>query len=195
MWKLGCLGAVAVIVAIPIVAGLYLPWWGTVLVIIAEIVALRLAVPRLLALALRRFGMRLLDTKSRVLRDASVRILRVEPYDGPSFRRTRELQSPEDEDEEVFEAEATPPPTFAGRHVMVEFTLTPRPGGGPMSHWDPSDLRIVAFDTRIGRNIDDDHDDDHAATLEDITLIDEAGREIDDIDKRSGAARRRCAGG
>src|SRR5690606_95755 len=120
MWKLGCLGAVAVIVAIPIVAGLYLPWWGTVLVIIAEIVALRLAVPRLLALALRRFGMRLLDTKSRVLRDASVRILRVEPYDGPSFRRTRELQSPEDE-EEVFEAEATPPPTFAGRHVMVEF--------------------------------------------------------------------------
>jgi hypothetical protein len=174
--------------------------WGTILVIVAEAALLLIGGPKLAGWGVKRFMLNLFMTKSRALRDAGVHVHRVEhaPRPASAAEAAGEIgdssegeSSGGDEQSESNEDEEDGEPTLADhRFVLVEFTVTPRPGSSRMSHWEPGEISLVPFDARV--DPDHDTDDKFSANAHTIMMVDDAGNENDDFDKVVGPARLRA---
>jgi hypothetical protein len=181
MFKLGCLVMLFVLIGLPVLAGRFLPWWGTCLVILGEGLLLVFVAPRLIAIAIERVAVGLFRTKSAVLKAARVRVHCVEPTSEPTDGESDEIQT----DGSAEQGPLDDQPTLPMRYVLIDFTLTPAPGASRMTHWEPRELMLVPFD--LGNDIKED--DNRSASVARMTIVDEAGDSTEEFDKISGAAR------
>ncbi|HQY87814.1 MAG TPA: hypothetical protein PK402_04095, partial [Tepidisphaeraceae bacterium] len=72
MIRFGCALVILIVIGIPILALKYLPTWGALLVISAEVLLLIVGGPKLIGWGIKRMAMRMFSVKSRVLRGATV---------------------------------------------------------------------------------------------------------------------------
>jgi hypothetical protein len=199
--RLGCFLAVVVFFGIPAVASRFLPWWGTLLVVVAEFALLGKLGPWLIKRQVQGFAKRMFLTKSDVLKGAQVHVWRVEPVysadppapvaglieqDGSPVGETPADPSPTDDDAD--EADRV-----EGRLVLIEATVTPLPGQGQMQHWDPAEITLVPFDADVSYEATEKTDGSppDEAHLKRLSLIDDHGQEVVDLDKLAGPARLR----
>ena len=201
MLRLGCLLLIIILIAIPAIASQYLTTWGTILVIVAEAAALLIGGPKLLSWGLKRAMLGLFMTKSRVLRNAGIHVHRVEATersaDPPraeaaateSSEASSESEIEDDEQKDEDEDDDTLAPADH-RFVLVDFTITPKPAQSKMSHWEPGELMLVPFDSKV----DPEHDTDSkvSANADRIRLVEESGQETEDFDKIVGPAHLRA---
>ena len=87
MFRLGCAAILVLMFAIPAIAAHYLPWWGVILVLIAEVFVLLRVGPALVKYGFKRLFLGLFLTKSRVLKGATVEIHEVRMTPRPVRRR------------------------------------------------------------------------------------------------------------
>ena len=190
MIKFGCLALVGVLIAIPAFAARYLPWWGTVLLIVADVTLLVVAGPKLAAFAFKQFAMGLFNRKSRALRGARVHVHRIEPAEKPAS--LTEPESPAEQDDETDDELETPdePEEPDDRHyVLVDFTITPQATSGAMRYYDTTELMLVPYDAEVGLT---EHSTlGGSASVAEQWLVDESGKATTDFDKLTGPARLR----
>jgi hypothetical protein len=197
--KIGCLALVGVLIAIPAIAARFLPWWGTLLVIFAEVTLLVVGGPKLVVFGLKHFALRMVGRKSRALRGAQVRVHRVEPTEKPApltqdDSAETEADDDDDDDDEDVSGEgasgaAEPAVSDDRRYVLVEFTLTPQAGPAAMEYYDTTELKLVPYDAQVG--LTEKPTSGHEADVVEQWLIDEAGTATRDFDKLTGPARLR----
>lgn len=204
MIRLGCLLLVVLLVGVPAVAAQFLPWWAVVLVFVGEVALLVLSIPKLIKFGFTRFAMGLFTTKSRVLHGAGVHVHRVEAVEKPgeddepiSPLIEQAAESPveahdDDNDEEATDdAEDESADRADYRYVLVEFTLTPRPGQSKMTHYEPSEIMLIPFDQKVAMD-QNRLADGIGAAVESIAVIDESGNETPEFDKLTGKSRLRA---
>lgn len=194
MFKIGCLALVGVLIAIPAFAARYLPWWGTLLLIVAEVTLLVVGGPKLAAFAFKQFAMGLFNRKSRALRGAQVRVHRIEPTQKPASLTRDESAEDEDDEGEKKSGEESGSPEEPeepdDRHyVLVEFTITPQANRGAMQYYDTTELMLVPYDAEVGLTEHSTLGD--SASVAEQWFIDEAGNATLDFDKLTGTARLR----
>ena len=109
MFRLGCAAILVLMFAIPAIAAHYLPWWGVILVLIAEVLFLLRAGPALVKYGFKRLFLGLFLTKSRVLKGATVKIHEVRLTARPVRRRQLDTQpqSPDQQRTEITAADGT----------------------------------------------------------------------------------------
>ena len=207
MFRLGCAVILVLMFAIPAIAAHYLPWWGVILVLIAQVFVLLRAGPALIKYGAKRVFLRLFLGKSRVLKGAKVEVHEVRLTPRPVRRRQldSQAQATDERREEIRAADGTivttpvesetPSDANAGgesdeetknhRYVLVDFTLTPPPAAGQMQFYDPSELLLIPFNSRISLT-EDPTADGVSASAHDLTLIDPSGGETKDFDKLTG---------
>jgi hypothetical protein len=207
MLRLGCAAILVLMFAIPAVAAHYLPWWGVILVLIGQVFVLLRAGPALIKYGAKRVFMRLFLTKSRVLKGAKVEVHEVRLTARPARRRQldSQAQAAGEQREEITAADGTIVTTPVGsetepdadedgepdeetknnRYVLIDFTITPPPASGQMQFYDPSELLLVPFNSRISPT-EDPAADGVSASAHDLTLIDESGGATKDFDKLTG---------
>jgi hypothetical protein len=214
MFRLGCAAILVLMFAIPAIAARYLPWWGVVIVLIAEVFFLLRAGPALLKYGFKRFFLRIFLTKSRVLKGATVQVHEVRLTTRPARRRQLNAQpeSPDQQRTEVTAADGTIISTPVAdsdpdsqpddqdvedsdddsqadskndRFVLIDFTLTPIPGVSRMQHYEPSELLLIPINAKISLT-EDPTSDGLSASAHDLTLIDPAGAQTKDFDKLTG---------
>lgn len=195
MLRLGCALLLAFVILIPVVASRYLPWWGTLLVVLAEIVLLVTSIPRLAKFGFKRLAISLFLTKSRVLRGAMVEVHAIDAVPAPARPVPDGNGGPAAEDAPADAAAADDdPPEPPRRHVRVDLTVTPLGGASRMRFWDPSDLLLVTHDAPPLDPMTGDPGPDEAATgsPRDIRLVDpDTGGEDEVEDKLTGRTRLR----
>jgi len=169
-------------VAIVGVSAMYLPWWGTALVVLGLVVLAAKLIPVFVSRGLSDVMTKLFDTKSRVLRDAQVAVHTVELTERPPVVQDEELDELE-LDEDTIDPETT-------KYVLVDATITPGDPTGPMQHWEPGEFRLVGFEhdtslEALAEGLDEGGDVMHAERL------DADGTADDDFDKVVGEHRLR----
>ncbi len=109
MFRLGCAAILVLMFAIPAIAAHYLPWWGVLLVLIAEVFFLLKAGPALIKYGFKRLFLRLFLTKSRVLKGATVQVHEVSLTTRPVRRRRLDArtEAPDQQRTEVTAADGT----------------------------------------------------------------------------------------
>ena len=165
MLKPFVLMALILVVAVPIVAGQFLPWWGTLLVIAGEITLLLAFGPRLIAAGIKRYLLTLFKRKGEVLRNAQLTVHAISEVAAPEAR---------DADEEL-------------RYLLIDMTIKPSAAEGPFNLWDPSDLLIVPESSRVALE-KEPATEEIAADPTDIKLVAMDGSESES-EKLSGTAR------
>jgi hypothetical protein len=200
MFRIGCLFLVLLLIGIPAVSARYMPWWGTVLVVLGEGLLLLFLGPKLAGFAIRRFALGVFMTKSKVLRDATVSVHRVEPTERPARRAADDddddgNEGEDDEDDTEPDEEESEPDDEDDdaddkpvHYVLVDFTLTPKPGLSVMQFYDPSELMLAPFDHKVTFEEDPTDDDAGLASVERLWLVNESGAETEDFDKITGPA-------
>lgn len=175
MIRLGCLAFLVLFVSIPVIAAQFLPWWGVILVLLAEFAGLVIAIPLAIRWGIKRLIGRLFDAKSGVLRNAKVEVHSVTLVARPprvvnrDVNETLELPGtigvdpqgdfappPSEGNPNVVEgevidpnepAESDPPGT---RYVRVDCVIAPHAKRvTPMAYWDPSDLRLIPYGRKV----------------------------------------------
>ncbi len=190
-WRVGCLIAFVVIIGAPVLASRYLPWWGTLLFIAAEGASLLWGIPRLIRFGARRFATGLFTAKSRVLRGAMVQIHRVELQEGPEPAQAVGLIEDQSEDGPVSAVKRSDRAMPIGqRFVLIEFTITSRKGASRMQFYEPDELMLIAFNSKIDIS-SDPTSDDTAGVIRKCVIVDENGVETEDFDKVTGPNRLR----
>ena len=179
MLKLTILILLIVIVAVPIAAGQILPWWGTLLVLLVEVVLLASMGPRLIAFVIKYYLLGLFKTKSSVLRGAQVEIHAVKHTEKPA-RQTGEDRQDTDEEEDKG-------PT---RHVMVDCTIRPKAGVSAMQFYDPAELMLVPFDAVPSMNENSATEELSTCVIR-LRQVNDAGEESEVPEKLTGMARLR----
>jgi hypothetical protein len=194
MIRIGCLLAFVLIVGIPVVAAKFLPWWGTLLVILGEAFVLVLGGPKLVKYGFKRFALGLFQTKSRVLKDAGVHVHRVEATTKPVREAASAAALPDADDADDDEEAESPAPAEPdnNRYVLVEFTLTPQPNQSKMAYYDPSELMLIPFDAKVKMDEDPTSSGGAEANVDTLHLIDDAGGETTDFDKLTGRSHLRA---
>ncbi len=139
MLRLGCLIAVILIVVVSVLIIKFLPWWGAILAFAGLAVVGFVLVPKLISRGISRIGMGLFETKSKVLRDAQVTIHATQWTEKPD-------RSSIEDDDEYYEEEDD----SSLRFLLVEATITPKPGQSEMQHYEPLEMMLVPFDKPVG---------------------------------------------
>lgn len=181
MLRIGCLLVVAVLaifIAIPVVASRYIPWYATLLLIVAEVALLIFVVPKLGKWIFKRALTGMLGMKSKVLRNATVEVHSLEKVPKP-LRRVEPSQAPTDEIQTPEGTVVTGSPTEEAnddddekdkpgtRYVRVDCTITPGKTAGPMQLYEPDDIVLVSWDKKVSlRSMEDEDDSNEAAAVE-----------------------------
>lgn len=159
-WKLWFLVGLTAIIAAPIVASRFLPWWGTMLVLLVEVALIIALGPQMIRWAITRIVVSLLQKKSRVLRGADLRIEQVSLTVRPD-------DAGEEDD---------------CRYVQIRGTLIPQPHASEMQFYEPGELLLVPYDATV--SLDEHQDDAQSASAVRVRLIEETnlpGREAEKI--------------
>lgn len=174
-----------------VAAFVYLEWWQAILVSGFTFLFL-IAVARVLVqMAVGKVGnmaKALFDTKSRVLRGASVQVHAVRPSTPPAEVLQAGNALPPGEDDEEEARAAVDAAVAAARNLHwfeVEATIfpaTPRPS--PMTHWDIDDLRLVPLGAKPIAWTDNTADDDeNEFGLHEILIVAD-GRAVSPADSK-----------
>jgi hypothetical protein len=138
------IGFVGALIALPAFLAPLVPWWGVVLIVVGELVALRYTFFRILGLMFGVFVWAGLRVGVRGMRGAKVEVhsIKVVPRPGPDEVVRRESGSV-DHAEGEGDAEPDAPGT---RYVRVECTVTPSPkvqaSNWPVKHYDPGSFKL-----------------------------------------------------
>jgi hypothetical protein len=137
---------VAALIVLPVATAPLVPWWGTLLIIVGELVFLRYALFKILGAIFGIFTWVGIRVGVRGMRGAKVDIhsVRVVPRPGPDEIVRSESGSV---DEEPGETDAAPEPDAPGtRYVKVDCTVTPSPkvqaSNWPVKHYDAGAFKI-----------------------------------------------------
>lgn len=176
------LGALFTFVVATIAAFTYLEWWQAILVsMLTFMVVVRVTkwiITKFVIGRISDFAQGIFQTKSQVLKGASVDVHLVAPSEPPS-----DLELYDDDDEPI---EMDP----QLRWYNIELTIFPESDSeGPMTHWDVDDLVLVPITNDV--NEDGGPDETNMVELYGTQLI-EDGRAIDfDDSKLNGPQRLR----
>lgn len=158
------------VVAVPIVAGRVLPWWGALLVLLVEIPLILTLAPRMIGSLIMRRLIGVFQVKSQVLANAQTTVHGVVEIEAPTDLDERETERLGDNPEPV-------------RYVQVDFTLTPEASGD----YGVADLCLVSRDAPANTT---GEADENAAFAAKVRLVSPDGEESS-CDQLSGPARLR----
>ncbi|MEO0964307.1 MAG: hypothetical protein AAFY08_04235 [Planctomycetota bacterium] len=160
MIKLGCLLIVVLLIAIPVIAAQFLPWWAVLLIVMVLAAVLIFGLPKLIGYGFKRFFVGLFEGKSRVLRGAEVTVHEVAEVPRPASLDAEEREDVPGEDGEGFDTEVADDDEPV-RYVMIDCTITPKPSAGKFQHWEPSELQLCPYDksTKLDLSGEDDPTD------------------------------------
>jgi len=143
MLKLIVMLLFALVVGIALTFYYFGVWMGILSIAVAFVILGKL-VPAMIGAGIKRFAMKMFESKSIVLRGATVVVHGVTPGEAPRY-------DPEDiDDEEGDEGEEGDEDESPARYVDIDVTITPKPQADcptPFAMWDPYDLTIVPSDT------------------------------------------------
>lgn len=194
MTKYLILAFFAIVIAVPVAASYFLPWWGTLLAIVGEVIFLGITVPALVKYGFKKFAMGLFESKSKVLRKAQVELHRCEATTKPGGDKgmlpendgsARELEREYGDTEQKYETRG---------YVLIDCTITPKQKYAvPMTHWDPVDFALVPYSKPTGINHMDEDMQDDEGQLASVNMVDSNGVELEDseFDKIAGPMRLR----
>lgn len=135
----------AAFLIVPAIAAAHLPWWGTALVVVAELIVLRYTLFRFLGFCFATFvwvGLRL-GTAGMRGTTVVVHAVDVVPPPEPGAIARRESGSVDEEPDETLELD--PPGT---RSVRVELTVTPparlETSNWPIKHYDAGSFHLTS---------------------------------------------------
>jgi hypothetical protein len=155
------LAALFVFVVVTVAAFRYLEWWQAILASAATFILILFGAKLLIKSVIGNLGnlaKGLFETKSKVLRGATIQVHSVRPTEPPAdavAAATGDGEPGEDEDE----GEKPADPRDLSWYE-IETTIFPDQNeAGPMTHWDIDDLRLVPIDAPP-MSMDDDNDDD-----------------------------------
>jgi hypothetical protein len=152
-----CMWAVVVVLLVVTLLTLsliYLPWWGTGLVLLALMLTLALSFKWIAGKVMERFFIGIFDIKSKALREAGAEVHSVKQVEAPV--RESDMQMV-DEQAPPEQAKEEPVRIF----YAVEATITPKPAMGKAFHlWDIDDVMMVPYDLKVTRSADEGIDDE-----------------------------------
>jgi|GEM_PF-2201184 len=196
MLRLGCLLIFIIFGGAIALSTMYLPWWGTLLVICGVGLLVVLVVPKLISRGVVNFAKGMIEEKSKVLRNATVIIHEMVWADPPpALDCDSEWDADEDEEGMDDEYDDTEAQYQSMRHLRMIVTIQPAAQIGKMSHYDLDDLAIVPFGKRtdmesldeepeFDSDADDLPSDEAILRLTELALPD--GGWTDDFDKVTG---------
>jgi hypothetical protein len=159
------LAAFFVFVVATVAAFRYLEWWQAIIASAITFFLMVFGAKMLIKSFLGNLGnlaKGLFETKSKVLRGATIQVHSVSPTEVPaealpSEEDEEEETDPDDEDEEG--EKPTDPRDLSW--YQIETTIFPdQNAAGPMTHWDIDDLRLVPSDAPPMSMDDDDNEGD-----------------------------------
>lgn len=115
----------------------FLPWWASLIIIVAVVLSLKWVVPFLIG----RIFMAPFKLKGKVLAGAQVTIHEVKPADAPDFDDDYDDDDYEDDDYEDDEAARL-------KWHYVDVTITPQSATEGFTHWEPGELFLVGMDAK-----------------------------------------------
>lgn len=146
----------AALVAILVAAVRYLPWWGILLTLAGEALALYLGFKFAFQRLLTAVFMIPFKAKGAVLKGATIEVHSIEAAEAPPALQD---ESPEDEDEDP-KSESPRPPAPPRVYHRLDVTITPRPPTGRgFQFWEPGDLTLMPAKAEVSFESDDDNDD------------------------------------
>lgn len=136
------LAVLVALVAVPVVAAGFVPWWGTVLVILAELVFLRYTLFRILGMMFAIFVSVGLRLGTMNMRGAKVEVHGVKVVPKPELAAVPKPNSGS-VDLEEHEASVLEPDGEGTRYVQVDCTITPAANAaGPVRHFDAGGFKL-----------------------------------------------------
>ncbi len=138
-------GFLAALITLPVATAPYVPWWGTLLIILGELVLLRYTFFKILGLMFGMFVSVGLRLGTRGMRDARVDVhsIAVVPPPGPEAIVKRESGSVDEDEDDEAAPEADAPGT---RYVKLDCTVTPSPtlraSSSPVNHYEPGAFKL-----------------------------------------------------
>lgn len=190
MFKLGCLVVVVVLIAIPVIAAQFLPWWAVLLVVVGLAALLIFGLPKLIGYGFKRFFVGMFEGKSRVLRGAEVIVHEVAEVPRPASldAENPELDGMTADVDYVEVDEDKGEDDEPARYIMIDCTITPKPSAGKFQHWEPSELQLCPYDkpTKMDFDGDDDpvgaEDEGHVVEASSVGAVESIEDEEDDDD-------------
>lgn len=193
------IAALLAFVVVTIAAFVYLKWWQALLVVVFMILGTMLGLRLLMKSIGQVIGKAMtkaFELKSNALKGAMVQVHSVEPTDAPPPRlieQADENGNGEDDEIEDDEPAGISEPARPLVYYRIDFTLTPNPSPGPMTHWDVDDLVVVDVNApplRLdlsGKTPDPDPGEgDH---FESVQILNDWRLEADDEGKHEGPRR------
>ena len=142
-----------VLVAVLVAAVRYLPWWGVLLTLAGEALALYLVFKFAFRRILAALFMIPFKAKGAVLRGATTAVHSIEAAEAPPSRGDA---SPDDEEGDST-VDSPRPPALPRAYYRLDVTITPRPPTGRgFQHWEPGELMILPANARASLDEDDD---------------------------------------
>ncbi len=138
---------VSALITLPVIASHYVPWWGTVAIIVAELIFLRYALFKILGLMFGIFVSVGLRIGTQGMRGATVNIhsINVVPPPDPLPPELAESQSGSIDDDPD---EAPEPDAPGTRYIVVDCTVTPsrksETSDWPVKHYDAGSFALSA---------------------------------------------------
>lgn len=157
MIRIGCFVIFVVTATIIAVSAAYLPWWGTLLVVIGLGATLCFVIPLLIKFGLTRFAKGLFETKSRVLRGARVDVHSIRWTEKPEL--IDEYADDDEPADDAFLDEVSDEVAENLRYVLIEATIQPKPGQSQMAYYDPSEILLVPFDKQTAMSMLEQEDE------------------------------------
>lgn len=169
------------------ISAYYLPWWGTVALVIGLILVIPPLLKWLVPFLIKRFFIGLFESKSIVLRGATAEVHSVEPTAAPAEPRIA-IEGVEADGNQVLDTPAKPEESEGGEgedededapkdkgprdHYYVEATITPKASTGKFTHWDLDDLRLVPYEMKVTKDADSD---DGSIEIREVKIEHEGG--------------------
>jgi hypothetical protein len=137
----------------------YLPWWQALLLSFGTLLALVYAGSWMVRWRLQRIGtmfQQMFKMKSQVLQGASIEVHSVTHAAAPARPLLEHHEESDEESEE--EENGGPPPRSPGSLAWycIDVTIIPKRLAGPMTHWDVDDLRLLAGNARVPRDVSEE---------------------------------------
>ena len=196
--------ALLLFVVVTIASFVYLQWWQALIVIALMIVGIIVSLKLVLRSFIDNIGKAMIagfEAKARVLRGATAEVHAVAAVPQPPPRVIDQAGEEEDEDsdiddedEEVEDEDDEDERELA--YYRIDFTLRPpAESGGPMSHWDVSDLCVVDSRAKplklsMSPEGNNDYDAGEGFHFRDVQILEEGGQlQRDDSGKYHGEQR------
>lgn len=170
MTKLTIVLLLIAIAATPIFASRFLPWWGALIVLVAEITVLLAFAPRLISAIVQKRLVAIFRQRSLALKDAAVEVHEVRQIEAGDCQPDASLEPADGEK--------------VSRHVQVDLTLTPT----GTQEYRPSEIGLVG----AGASDEEDANEPGAFALR-VRLISQEGEH--ECDQVSGPVRLRIVFG